>query len=228
MESQIIEFFHQYAYYPYWIYTGICFFMILSAFGLPLPEEVVLISAGFVGFAALNPLTPLPPGTHVVNVYVLATVSFVAVIGSDYLIYFLGQKFGPRILRWKIFARLIRPDAMERIQIWVRKYGYFAVILFRFTPGVRFPGHLMCGAMGLSPWKFLAVDAMAAGFSVPTQVLLVSFYGEHIVKYLSRFKFVVFSVLGLVILAFLLRKFLAWRRAKALLAAPPTSGSSSV
>ena len=47
MEHVITEFFSQYAYSPMLVYSAICLFMILSAFGLPIPEEIVLISAGF-------------------------------------------------------------------------------------------------------------------------------------------------------------------------------------
>jgi membrane protein DedA with SNARE-associated domain len=215
MEHFITQVFSDYAYSPYLVYGAICFFMVLSAFGMPIPEEVILISSGFVGYMALNPaqFPPPSPDAQGVNVYVLATVAFFAVIGSDYLIYFLGQTFGPRLFKMRLFARLISPSALERIQRWTRKYGYWAVILFRFTPGVRFPGHLMCGAMGLSAWRFLAVDTIAAGFSVPTQVLLVALYGEVILKHLGRFKLYVFSVLAIGLILFLARKYIQKRRA---------------
>lgn len=214
MEQIITEVFSQYAYSPILVYSAICVFMMLSAFGLPIPEEIVLISAGFVGYMALNPdLFPPPtPDAIGVNVHVLATVAFIAVIGSDYLIYILGKRFGPRLFKMRFFARLVSDSALEKIQRWTRKYGYWAVILFRFTPGVRFPGHLMCGAMGLSPWKFLGVDVIAAGFSVPTQVLLVSYYGREILMHFGRFKMYLFSALAVGFVAFLIYKFREKRR----------------
>jgi membrane protein DedA with SNARE-associated domain len=216
MEHIITELFSQYAYSPLLVYSAICVFMILSAFGMPIPEEIVLISAGFVGHMALHPADYPPPypGAPSVNIYVLAAVSFFAVMGSDFLIYVLGKRFGPRMFKMKWFARLISESALERIQRWTRKYGAWAVFAFRFTPGVRFPGHLMCGAMGLSPWRFVGVDMVAAGLSVPTQVLLVSLYGETILRYFGQFKLYLFSTMGVLLLAFLIYKFFQRRSLK--------------
>jgi membrane protein DedA with SNARE-associated domain len=188
--------------------------MTLSAFGMPIPEEVVLISAGFVGYAALHPdrFPPPFPGAESVNVYTLALVAFLAVIAADFLIYHLGHRFGPRIFKMKFFARVLNEEALAKIQRWTKKYGYWAVIIFRFTPGIRFPGHLMCGAMGMSRLRFIGVDAIAAGLSVPTQVLLVSFYGEYILQYFTQFKIWFFSILGVLLVALVIHKILQRRR----------------
>jgi membrane protein DedA with SNARE-associated domain len=218
MEHLISELFSQYAYSPWLVYGAIILFMMMSAFGLPIPEEVVLISAGFIGYMALHPIDYPPPyaGASSVNVYVLAAVAFVAVMWSDYLIYFLGHFFGRRLFKMRWFSRLVNESALERIQMWTRKYGYWAVFIFRFTPGVRFPGHLMCGAMGLSRWKFVGVDALAAGISVPTQILLVSFYGEVILEYIGHFKLAFFGTIVLATLLFMLFKFFQKRAFKSL------------
>ncbi len=209
MEEFVREFFAAYVYYPYSIYGGILLFMLASGFGLPIPEEVVLVSAGFIGYLSLHPdiiHNPPPfPGAPTVNVYILAGVALFSVLFADFLIYSLGKRFGPRFFRTKFFSRLMTPERMSRAQTWVKKYGYFTVFIFRFTPGVRFPGHLICGAMGLSPYKFVAVDGFAAMMSVPTQVLLVSFYGEEIMKYLREFKLVLLGLLVIAGLYFLLR-----------------------
>ena len=214
MEEFISRVFAEYAYSPILVYGAICLFMTLSAFGLPIPEEVVLISAGFIGYMSLNPDEFPPPyeGAPAVNVYVLAAVSFIAVMGADFLIFYLGRYFGPKIFKTRLFARMMSEQTLEKVQGWMRSYGYWTVIIFRFTPGVRFPGHLTCGAMGLSPWKFMAFDWIAAGISVPTQVLLVSFNGRYILQYFTKFKIYFFSILGVVFLAFVIYKFMQSRR----------------
>jgi membrane protein DedA with SNARE-associated domain len=225
MEEFVVRVFSEYAYQPMLVYSAIWLFMLMSAFGLPLPEEVVLISAGFVGYMSLHPDLFPPPidATSKVNVYVLAVVAFAAVMASDYLIYSLGRRYGPRLFQFRWFKRMMGESALRRVQLWMRKYGLWTVIVFRFTPGVRFPGHLTCGAMGLSPWRFLAVDWIAAGLSVPTQVLLVSFYGKFILTYFTRFKIYVFSVAGIAVVIYLTFKFLNRKRDKEI--APATTHS---
>jgi hypothetical protein len=66
--------------------------------------------------------------------------------------------------------------------------------------------------MGLSPWKFIAIDYLAAGLSVPTQVLLVSFYGKQILEYFTRFKIFLASVLALAAVVYFTKKYLKRRR----------------
>jgi membrane protein DedA with SNARE-associated domain len=221
MEHSIADFFAQYAYSPIAVYSAIVLFMMASAFGLPLPEEVVLISAGLIGAKALHPELYPPPTADSprVNVYLLAAVALIAVIGSDYLIYWLGRAAGPRLLKTKFLARFITPEVAEKIGRWVNKYGYWTVLIFRFTPGIRFPGHLMCGAMGLRRARFIAIDFLAAAFSVPTQVLLMSFYGEEILSKLKTYKVVALSLVAAILIFTLARRLFEHRRLGAMAAA---------
>ncbi len=212
MEEFIQQTFGTLSYQPWAVYGAICGFMLLSAFGLPLPEEVILISAGFVGHMALFPAIPHPPGASVVNVHVLASVALLAVLGSDFLIYALGKHFGPSLFRQRWFQRVVSPDRLVKVRGWMQKYGYWPVIVFRFTPGVRFPGHLMCGAMGLSPWKFLAVDLVAALLSVPTQIYFVSYYGREILHYFKTAKLFLLGAFVVGLIIFFVRKWQAKRR----------------
>ena len=215
MENAIAVFFAQYAYQPIAVYAGIVGFMMASAFGLPLPEEVVLISAGLIGAKAMHPeLYPPPsPDTARVNAYALAAVALFAVMSSDYLIFWLGRTAGPRLFKTSFFARFLPPPTVERIRRWVNAYGYWTVIVFRFTPGIRFPGHLMCGAMGLKRAKFIAIDFIAATLSVPTQILLLCFYGEEILGKLKRYKLIALGIFACVALFLLYRK---WRASSVL------------
>ena len=122
-----------------------------------------------------------------------------AVLGSDILIYFLGKTFGRRIVQSNFFNKRISQERFNKINNVFNKYSHWACGLFRFTPGVRFPGHLSCGIMGVPLWKFVLIDGAAALISVPTQVLLVAYYGEVILSKIKEFKIAV----GIIILALL-------------------------
>ena len=204
-EADLLNWFTQYAYQAWLIYLGIFVLMMASGFGLPIPEEVTLISAGLVCYVASRPdLFPPPPeGSSPVNPYITAGVAFFSVVFADCLVFFLGKFFGGRILRASYMARY--RGRMEKVGEWTKKYGMWAAGAFRFTPGLRFPGHFACGMMGLSVTKFVAVDASAAAISVPTQVLLVAFYGETILIYFKQFKLVVLALVGLGLLYYCAR-----------------------
>lgn len=206
---EVFQWFSQFAYQPNMVYFGIVFMMLASAVGFPMPEEVTLISVGFLAFMGSRPDLFPPPylGAPVVNVHEAALISFLAVFGSDFLIYSLGRKWGRKILYHPKMRRLISEASIIRVEEWTRKYGNFAVFVFRFTPGVRFPGHLATGMLKFSAWKFALIDGLAAMVSVPTQIYLLAFYGKEILVYFSRFKIVVICLLAIFLIVFIIRKY---------------------
>ncbi len=217
-DLNLIEFFSGYAYQPMLVYSFIILFMTASSFGLPIPEEMTLVSAGLVAYMASHPqkFPPPTPDAEGVNLVVLSIICFLAVLGSDLLIYFLGRKFGTRLVKTKFFNKNIGQERFNKINTMFQKYGHWACGIFRFTPGIRFPGHLSCGIMGISLWKFILVDGTAALISVPTQVILVASYGEVILDKIKEFKIIIGIIILIAVVILLLRKlFNIWQRKRA-------------
>lgn len=198
----------QYAFQPDLVYSGLIGMMLLSAIGLPIPEEVTLVSIGILAFMGQNPdMFPPPyPGAPVVNMHVAAAVAFFAVFIADFLIYSIGKKFGRRILMNPRLARVFPPHMVEKVEGWTKKYGAYACGIFRFTPGIRFPGHLACGMLHFPAWKFLLIDGLAALVSIPTQIYLIAIYGEPILASLRKFKLLLLALLAVVLLYFAYKK----------------------
>jgi membrane protein DedA with SNARE-associated domain len=214
IDQPIFQYLVQYAYQPELVYLAVVGMMFASGFGLPIPEEVTLLSLGWLTFMGSRPdLFPPPPeGGTPINMHHAAIVAFLAVVGADFLIFSMGRKWGRKLLYHPRLARAISRESIEKVENWTKKYGSFAAFIFRFTPGVRFPGHLACGSMGMSPIKFFAVDCFAALISVPTQIYLVAIYGEPIFEALKEVKIVIFSLLGIALVVYLGRKlFLKFR-----------------
>lgn len=206
--NALMAFFSQYAYQPAYVYGFITLFMFASSFGLPVPEELVLVTAGLVAYMAHNPDKFPPPydGAEGVNVLTLAVVCFLAVFLSDFIVYLIGKFFGGKIIKTKFFQKQVAGKGFDRINSWFQKYGGWACGIFRFTPGLRFPGHMSCGLLGIPLWKFALVDGLAALISVPTQVYFVATYGEIILNKIAEFKIIAVSVLGALLVIWLIRK----------------------
>lgn len=205
-QQALMAFFKGYAYQPMKVYGFITLFMFASSFGLPVPEELVLISAGLIAYMALHPDTALPPGTEVVDLYTLMLVCFLAVFLSDLIVYLIGKFFGGKIIKTRFFQKQIAGKSFDTINGRFQKYGGWACGIFRFTPGLRFPGHLSCGLLGIPVWKFVLVDGLAALLSVPTQVYFVATYGEIILDKLAEFKLYVGVALLIFLAGYLTRK----------------------
>jgi membrane protein DedA with SNARE-associated domain len=207
-EAALMAFFSQYAYEPMYVYGFIIAFMFASSFGLPIPEELTLISAGLVAHMASNPLEfpPPYPGAEGVNTVTLSIVCFLAVFISDFTVYLLGKYFGAKIVKSKFFQKQVAGQGYDRMNGWFQKYGGWACGIFRFTPGLRFPGHLSCGLLGIPSWKFIAIDGFAALISVPTQIYFVSTYGDVILDKIKKFKMYAIYVAAVLFVVWLIRK----------------------
>jgi len=204
----IFAFLAQFAYEPTMVYSLIVILMIASSFGFPIPEEVTLISAGFITHMAIHPDVFPPPfeGAISVKPVLTAFICFCSVFVSDFLVFMLGRTYGTRMLRSKYFAKYQTSNSKKRVERFTEKYGAMACGIFRFTPGLRFPGHFACGSMKIPIWKFVVVDGTAALLTVPTQILLVAYYGEVMLEFLKEFKIVVFSLIAILLITYIVRK----------------------
>jgi membrane protein DedA with SNARE-associated domain len=173
--------------------------MLLSAIGLPFPEEATLVSVGILAYMGAHPdrYPPPFPGAPYVHAETAAITAFVAVLLSDFLIYGIGRMFGRQVFDLKPMRAVLSEENRQKIEVWTKKYGAYACGIFRFTPGIRFPGHLACGMLRFPAWKFGLIDGIAALISVPTQILL-----------LKQFKIVVLCLLTIVLLAFVYNKWI--------------------
>lgn len=190
-DTEIMSFVAQYAHSPVLVYAIVSLMMLLSSFGLPLPEEVTIITLGLVVHMGKFPENyPPPSGVAIqpLNIVTAMFVCFFAVIISDFIVYMLGRKFGTSPWMHKFFKRFLGEHSLEKSRTMIHKHRFLVPAIFRFTPGVRFPGHLSCGMMGISPWTFLAADGLAALVSVPTQVYLFAHYGEVILSTIKTIK----------------------------------------
>ena len=213
-QDPIFQWLAQFVFEPHMVYMALVLMMLASSVGFPLPEEVTLVSIGILAFMGAHPeqFPPPYPGAPVVNVHEAALIAFLAVFGGDFLIYSIGKKWGRKIIEHRSLKRFFPDSMLQKVELWTKKYGAFACFIFRFTPGIRFPGHLACGMLRFEAWKFILIDGIAAGISVPTQIYLLAIYGEPILKFLKEFKIVLFSLIAIAIIVFIVRKFIQRRQ----------------
>ncbi|MCO5144273.1 MAG: VTT domain-containing protein [Oligoflexia bacterium] len=206
--ATLLEWFSTYAYEPWLVYGMIILLLTASSFGLPVPEEVTLVSVGLLAYLAKNPdrFPPPYPGAEPVSLKGLMFIAFMSVVLSDFLVFLIGKYGGKKLKKKKKWAKFFRSKAFRKAEVWVKRYGYLMSGVFRFTPGLRFPGHMICGMMGVPIWAFLAVDGMAALLSVPTQIWLVAQYGEEILAFMKQFKIALFIVIIISLAIFFIRR----------------------
>lgn len=196
MEDLLFELLREYTYQPITVYLLVTLVMFLSSFGLPIPEEVSIISLGILSHIGANPdlyPPPYPDAPHV-DVYMAMAVCVLSVFLSDLMVYTIGRSFGSAIFASDWFQRIVPEKKLNKIKFWARKWGSIVPGLFRLIPGVRFPGHMMCGALGISRVIFVAVDLVVIFLIIPTQIYLIYTFGETITGMIKNFQ----SVIGVI------------------------------
>ena len=142
----------------HWGYVAIFVFVILGNLGIPVPEESILVMAGYLVWQGELRL-PL----------VLLVGIFSAILG-DNLGYWIGRRYGQAaVVRYGRWVRLTpaRLDATRRV---VRRYGAVAVFAARFIAGLRFLVGPLAGSTGLPPFGFVTANILGALLYVPTMV----------------------------------------------------------
>jgi membrane protein DedA with SNARE-associated domain len=101
---------------------------------------------------------------------------------GDILLFWTGRIFGRKALKIKFIAGLFSENAITRSTQLLEKYGMLAVLLSRFTPGLRLPLYLMAGVLKTSFFKFTAFFLIATILWTPIIVGVPAFFGDEILN----------------------------------------------
>ena len=157
-------------------YAGLLLVLVLCGLGLPVPEEIPLLTGGFLAYRGITQY----PTT--------LAISFVGVMAGDSSLFFLGRRFGTGVLR---YLGVVRPRALpriERLKMFMDRHGNMAIFYARFLAGVRALICLTAGSVGVTPRRFVVYDALGAVISVPLAVSVGYFFGDQIdlaIRYLG-------------------------------------------
>jgi membrane protein DedA with SNARE-associated domain len=185
-------------------YLGIFVLMVLTGFGLPVPEEVFIIGAGIL--SARGDLRPE---------IAFATCLLGALVG-DAVMYGLGRRFGHNLVRvHPKFAKFVGAEREEHFERAVERHGFKVLLLARFMVGVRAPVYLAAGVVRTPFWRFFLWDLVAATLVVSTFFSLAFYFGNEIAQWLREAE----VLLTMVVLAVaVVAAFIALRRQRRRLA----------
>ena len=181
----------------HWGYLAIVVFVLLGNLGVPVPEESILVLAGYLVWQGDLRL-PL-----------VLLVGVLSAIAGDNLGYWLGRRYGQeafaRYGRWV----LLTPARLDATRRFVTRYGAFGVFAARFIAGLRFLAGPVAGSTGLPPLVFVAANALGAVVYVPTMVAAGYGVAYGLGDYLKEFERVVGRVEHVVLLGAILGT-IAW------------------
>ncbi|MBE8221277.1 MAG: DedA family protein [Bdellovibrionales bacterium] len=172
--------------------------LLISGLGVPLPEDISLITAGIL--VSLNKMSFLGA----------CAIGFFGVMAGDCILFFLGYYMGERVFKLPLFSKIFTPKRIKMASKKVNNNSKLICFTARFLPGLRSPIFLTAGTLKVSPFIFLLLDGGAALFSVPIWVFVGSWFGNNvdaILKFSAKANsYFLISLLFAIAIYFLIKK----------------------
>jgi membrane-associated protein len=187
----------------HWGYAAIVLVVVLGNVGLPVPEETILVLAGYlVWLGQMRPLLVLAVGIS-------------SAVAGDNLGYWIGHRYGRPVL--DRYGRFLTPERLQSARDLMARRGAFAVFAARFVPGLRVLAGPLAGAGDLRFPAFFIANALGALVYVPCAVGLGYAVGYGLGDYVERLRRVIGDVEHVILLAALVSgvAYLGWRALKA-------------
>ena len=148
-------------------YVAVFVVLLVSGFGVPIPEDVSLVAGGIIA------------GLGYADVRVMCAVGLAGVLVGDTAVFLIGRHFGARALRLRWVAHLLTPRRYAQVQAKFERYGNRLMFVARFLPGLRTAVFLSAGmSQRVSFTRFMTLDGLAALISVPVWIGL-GYYGAE-------------------------------------------------
>ncbi len=130
-------------------YLGIFLWLWLGMFGVPLPNEVIVTTVGYLSTT---------PYLQVEKVFVSGYLGIVASLSTSYL---LGRLLGGKLVRYLAKKSGTKSSIRKALHL-IKKYHVYSLIISYFIPGVRNFVPFLYGMMRLSYFRFALLSYSTA------------------------------------------------------------------
>jgi membrane-associated protein len=177
----------------------------IGALGIPLPNTLILLAVG--AFAALGDF----------NIVILAAVAISAFVGGDNVSYWIGRRWGSKVLHW-LEGRLLKPKTLERSRVYFDRLGGWAIFSSRFLVSALGGAiNLLAGAQLYPYRRFVVYDIAGETVGALLPLTLGYIFGaswDAVGDVLGSFSFFIVALLVALVLGYqTLRLFRHMRKA---------------
>jgi membrane protein DedA with SNARE-associated domain len=185
----------------------------LQAYGSMAVYLIVLIGSFVEGESVILTASALAYKYDQISLTTLMALAFMGSLCADQLSFFIGRKYGPRIIdrrqSWK--------DASTRVFYHLHKHGTLFILSFRFIYGIRVASPIIIGAAGVGVKRFAILNFIAAAvwsvISCSGGYLIGYFFADSIEDFIiSLGRYQLYAILGIIVIAVLVGLFLHFRR----------------
>ena len=189
---------------PVWIYFTLFLFAFVENVFPPSPSDFVVVVGGSLIATGIIDFIPT-----------LILTSLGTVIGFMVLFY-IGSTVDKKVIHSGKF-KYIPVDAIEKVEIWFKKYGYGIILANRFMPGTRAVISFFAGLSHLDVKKTIILSTISA-FAWNTLILYLGYlFGDNIElvdNYLTTYSNIVIGISVVIALFFIIRVYLRKKKSK--------------
>lgn len=136
-------------------YAAILGLLVAGGLGVPVPEEMVQLTAGYLARRGVIAFLPA------------AAAAWCGVVAGDVIFFRLARSRGPRLLDSPRVARLLTPERRAALARHFDRHAFLTVAVGRHLSLLRLPIFALAGASGVPTATFLLADGLSALASVP-------------------------------------------------------------
>ena len=146
-------------------YLGLFVILFIEEAGIPLPIPGDLFIATTASLKSSN--------------YLLVVITdMTATLAGSTILFTLSKKIGHRILiKYGKYVK-ITPDKIKKVEKWFTKYGSWAIVIGRLTPGLRTITPIAAGLFDLPYKTFWTYTLVAAFIWANVYFVIGKFFGE--------------------------------------------------
>jgi membrane protein DedA with SNARE-associated domain len=148
--------------------------LIAAGLGVPLPEDIVMISGAILSQRGVT------------NLWLTVGALSVGVFLGDTALFFLARRIGPAIYKWRFIARVMPDERRKWIEDKIARYGGLVVFAARHVAGFRGPTFAIAAIHGISYPRFILWDMAALAVSLPVWMALGWFFSDSIDQLMSH------------------------------------------
>ncbi|GAA1507525.1 DedA family protein [Sphaerisporangium rubeum] len=165
---------------PLWICALVGMVIGLESLGIPLPGEVVLVSAALLS------------AQHVVNPLWVGVCASVGAIIGDSIGYAIGRKGGQPLFDrlGRRFPKHFGPAHLQKARESFDKWGMWAVFFGRFIALLRILAGPLAGALRMPYWRFLVANVLGGILWAGGTTAVIYYLGIVAERWLKGFSWV--------------------------------------
>ena len=149
-------------------YLAIFGSLVVGGLGVPVPEELVQLTAGYLARRAVLDFAPA------------LVCAWAGIVAGDYLFFRLARDHGEQLLARPHVARVLTPARRAFFERHFERHAFLTVMVARHTSGLRLAAYALAATHGVRPLTFVLADGLSALVSVPLVMTLGWYFAARL------------------------------------------------